>query len=120
MEKLGNFRIIYCELINEKFYGLDMSFCPLTSHLALWYPSAFSPSSQKLIKKEIDLITVNDSDANNFVCNSIVIGKNVLIPPGCSNTKTLLEERDFTVDEVDLSEFLKAGGAHSCMLLKIE
>lgn len=71
------------------------------------------------MKKEMELIDVGDKDAHNFVCNSIVLGQTVLIPDGCNNVQKILKSRGYTTETFDLSEFLKAGGSGSCMLLKL-
>jgi len=119
IQKLGDFKIVRCELVYDKYYHMDTCFCYLGSNLALWYPKAFSEDSQQRMKKEIDLIEVTEKDAERFVCNSIAFGKTVIVPKGCDDIKPVLEKRGYEVVYVDLSEFLKGGGACQCLVLKI-
>lgn len=120
IQELGSFKTILCELNNTKFYHLDTCFCPLDSRTALWYPGAFSPESQAKMREEIELIAVSEAEANSFICNSIAVGTTVIAPPGMSQeTKLELERRGFSVAEVDMSEFMKAGGATQCLIMRL-
>jgi len=119
IQKLGNFKIIPCELNNDRFYHLDVCFCPLTRDLALWYPNAFTKETQERMKNEIELIEVTEQDATNFVCNSIAIGDTVLVPSKCRDILPVLKNRGFKTVPIDLSEFLKAGGAVQCLIMKL-
>lgn len=113
-------KLILCELNNAYFYHLDTCFCPLHSHLALWYPPAFTIDSQKrMMDTSIELITVTEEEAKKFACNAVVIGKNVIIPSNCPNVTKQLEERGFRVYACEMTEFLKAGGACKCLTLHI-
>lgn len=118
--QIGKLRTIFCEMVHPKFYHLDTCFALLNSKTALWYPSAFSEDTQVLIKSEIpNLIAVSEKDAAKFVCNSINFGNVVIAPPGCHAAKKEMEKRGFHVVEVDLSEFMKSGGACQCLVLKL-
>jgi N-dimethylarginine dimethylaminohydrolase len=119
IQKLGNFKIIPCELNNDKFYHLDVCFCPLSDKLALWYPNAFTKETQERMKKEIELIEVTEKDAQNFVCNAVAVGDTVFLPKNCVDIVPTLKSRGFKTVEIDLSEFLKAGGAIQCLVLKL-
>jgi len=119
IQELGDFKIVRCELINDRYYHLDTCFCYLGSNLGLWYPQAFSEDSRRRMKNEIELIDVTDRDAEHFVCNSIAFGKTVIVPKGCDDIKPVLEKRGYEIIYVDLSEFLKGGGACQCLILKM-
>jgi N-dimethylarginine dimethylaminohydrolase len=112
--------IVYCELINPYFYHLDTCFCPLTPELAIWYPSAFTPESQDSMKKKIELLSVNQEEAQRFACNAVVINKHIILPTHCPQLTTSLEQRGFLVHACDMDEYLKAGGACKCLTLQLE
>jgi N-dimethylarginine dimethylaminohydrolase len=114
------FNLIFCELIDPYFYHLDTCFCPLNSSLALWYPSAFSEDSQKMMRKMGELIPVTENEAKHFACNAVVIGNDIIMPKGCSKTVQLLEQYGFCVYECEMSEYIKSGGACKCLTLIIE
>jgi len=56
-------------------------------------------------------------EAEAVAANVIVLGKQVIAAKGHRGTRRLLEDRSFTVNEVDLSEFAKADGGPSCLAL---
>uniref|UniRef100_A0A1I8A810 Amidinotransferase n=2 Tax=Steinernema glaseri TaxID=37863 RepID=A0A1I8A810_9BILA len=118
---LGDFDTVICELKLPQFYHLDTCFCPVSEKAALWYPPAFSVATQEAIKKRLpDSIAVSDKEANAFVCNAITIRKTVISPIGVSqDTKDRLAKIGYSVTEVDMSEFMKSGGACQCLVLKL-
>lgn len=121
IQKLGNFRTILCELNNDKFYHLDVCFCPLSSKLALWYPDAFTVETRQRMQNELELIAITAKDATNFVCNSVAVGDTILMPGDgkIHDIEPELRKRGFQIVKVDMSEFLKAGGAVQCLILKL-
>lgn len=64
-------------------------------------------------------LQVPEREAAKFACNSVVVGKNVVMPSGNDETTRILTERGFTVHAVDMSEFMKSGGAAKCCTLSI-
>jgi N-dimethylarginine dimethylaminohydrolase len=111
--------LVYCELVDPYFYHLDTCFCPLNAGIALWWPDAFSKESQKAMRNAIELIALPENEVRRFACNSIVLGKEIIIPSECPRTSDLLQNMGFTVHVCDVSEFIKAGGACKCLTLFI-
>jgi N-dimethylarginine dimethylaminohydrolase len=63
---------------------------------------------------------VSDNEATAFVCNAITIRKAVISPIGVeSKTKMSLEKLGYKTLEVDMSEFMKSGGACQCLVMKL-
>lgn len=112
--------VLSLELVKKHFYHLDTCFMPLTSQSALYYPPAFDRYGRKVIERNIsDPVPVSRKEAYTFVCNAIVIGKDIVLHHGCPETGRLLADRGFRVHETDLSEFIKAGGSAKCLTLMI-
>ncbi len=111
------FKLVFCELVDPYFYHLDTCFVPLNASLALWFPDAFSPESQKSMHKMGQLIAVPAEEARRFACNAVVINQHVVLPSGCPETCRLLREHGFTVHECDMSEYIKSGGACKCLTI---
>lgn len=106
------------ELVDPYFYHLDTCFFPLDEGRAFYYPDAFSPESQRLLREHVpELLAVGPEEARRFVCNSIVIDRCVVLNGECVETKRRLEEWGYQVMMVNTSEFLKAGGGAKCMVL---
>ncbi|MBI3597930.1 MAG: amidinotransferase [Nitrospirae bacterium] len=118
-EKL-NRRVYPLELVDPRFYHLDTCFCPLDDQRVLYYPDAFSPSSQKIIKEMIPCpMPIEKADALNFGANAIVVQNHLVLNAGCTNLSKTLMDEGLTVHPIDLSEFIKAGGSAKCLILKI-
>ena len=108
------------ELALNHYYHLDTCFAPLDDRSALVFLDAFAPYSQlALIEMVPDLIRVPEEEARGFACNAVVMGKNIVIPEGCPGTREALEKRGFHVYALNFSEFIKAGGAAKCLVLKL-
>ncbi len=117
--KLTVSEIIKIHLVDPRFYHLDTCFCPLEGKTVLAFPDAFDAESKKTLAERFEVIAVPADDAARFVCNSVVLGKEVIMPAGCKETTAILEARGFNVHPVPLDEFIKAGGAAKCLSLKI-
>ena len=108
------------ELHDKRFYHLDTCFAPLNEKSALLFLPAFEPYAQMVLLENIpDPIPVPEEEALRFACNAAVIGKNIVIPSGCPKTAAELEKRGFHVHALEFSEFIKAGGAAKCLVLKL-
>lgn len=112
-------QLVYCELVNPNFYHLDSCFCPLNDKQAIWYPKAFSKESQQRMQQCAELIAVPTVEAHRFACNAVVINNHVILPTGCPETSKLLHNLGFIVHALDMSEFLKSGGACKCLTLRL-
>ena len=114
-----NTKVFPLELVDPRWYHLDTAFCPLPNGELLWYPSAFSLTSQQLISKSFQCtVEIDIDDALLFSCNCIPLGNNLFLPKNISVSNDL-RNLGYTVHEFDLSEFIKAGGAAKCLVLII-
>jgi N-dimethylarginine dimethylaminohydrolase len=112
--------IISLRLTNDWFYHLDTCFCPLSSHEAIYYPAAFDAPSLKILENHIPALhPVSEEEARRFACNAIVVKKNVIINDGCPKIRRALEALGYSVFEIPLTEFIKAGGSAKCLVLKV-
>jgi N-dimethylarginine dimethylaminohydrolase len=118
-QSLGVQDLITVELKDPRFYHLDTCFCPLTPTLGMFNPGAFSADGIKALERCMELIRVPEHDAARFVCNAVVLGTDIVLPAGCPDTYRALGARGFTAHPVELSEFIKAGGAAKCLSLKL-
>ncbi|KAK6010598.1 hypothetical protein OSTOST_24370, partial [Ostertagia ostertagi] len=121
LKVLGKFDTVICELIHPKFYHLDTCFTPVDRTTALWFPPAFSEQSKKEIMRRLPhSIAVSEEEANAFVCNSITVRNTVLSPVGIAEaTREALAHRRISVRELDMSEFVKSGGACHSLVLRL-
>lgn len=118
-EQLNIKQLVAVKLQDPRFYHLDTCFSPLTPELALVHPGAFSAADLELLAQHIELIHVPFEDALRFVCNAVVLGTNIVLPAGCDATYKALAARGFASFPVDMTEFIKAGGAAKCLALRL-
>jgi N-dimethylarginine dimethylaminohydrolase len=95
--------------------------CPLQPGRAAYYPEAFSPASQRLLKETVpELLPVTEAEARRFACNAIVAGKAVVMNADCPHLSRTLAEAGYRVHKVETTEFLKAGGGPKCLALFLD
>lgn len=109
-------------LVDARFYHLDMAFCPLNNGSLLYYPGAFDRPSRELIVSKFaaqDLIAVADADARRFVCNAVNIDGKLITNAASDDARRRIGKAGYAVIEIDVSEFIKAGGACKCLSMEI-
>jgi len=114
--------VVSIKLVDSRFYHIDTCMCPLTDGFLMYHPPAFDFDSRIEIENRIPShkrIVVDTQDAGNFACNAVNVDDKVFINKASEPLKARLMLAGFTVIEVDLSEFLKAGGSAKCLTLKL-
>jgi N-dimethylarginine dimethylaminohydrolase len=93
----------------------------LANGYVIAYEKAFSSQSVNKIKNEFSdrIIWISDQDANNFACNAVNIGNDIILNKASDELKAELSKNNSYVIEVDVSEFIKAGGACKCLTLEL-
>lgn len=109
------------ELIDPRWYHLDTAFCPISGGYVLAYQKAFSVSSISLIQNKLGnkVIWVSDQDAIDFACNAVCLDHEIILYRASNELKAALKRYNFSVTEIDVSEFIKSGGSCKCMTLEI-
>ncbi len=64
-------------------------------------------------------ITVSSDDAARFACNAINVDRTILVNEISRKLIHQLEAANFQVVPIALDEFLKAGGAAKCLVMKL-
>ncbi len=109
------------ELVDSRYFNLDMCFCPLDTGELLWYPPAFSRYARMVIESwyEGKNIAVTEHDAQRFACNSISIGNALVTPFITPYLRAVLTHKGYDVHECEMSEFIKGGGACKSLTLEV-
>lgn len=109
------------ELVDPRYYHLDITFCPLDSSRALLWPGAWDAYGCKVMEALVpEPLVLEPDEAARFVANSVVVGRTVLMPACPPRVGRQLEAWGFTPVEIDVSEFLKAGGGCRCLTLALD
>ena len=122
LNNLWDIEVVSLRLIDPRFYHLDTCFCPLSQGEAMYYPAAFDEASRRRIEKHYSpakRIVVGEADALKFACNAVNVGRTILVNEISEGLCGELRSRGYEVIEVDLAEFLKAGGAAKCLVLRL-
>jgi N-dimethylarginine dimethylaminohydrolase len=122
IRKFFDIEVVSIRLTDARFYHIDTCFCPLTDGFLMYHPPAFDYDSRIAIESRIPphkRIIVDTLDAGNFACNAVNIGDQVVMNKASDPLTARLMLAGFKVHEVELSEFLKAGGSAKCLTLKL-
>ncbi|MGA7157979.1 MAG: ornithine--oxo-acid transaminase [Acidobacteriaceae bacterium] len=109
-------------LVDPRFYHLDTCFAPLEDGSVVYYPAAFDAASLQKIKEfyPADMrIAVSEQDALAFACNAVNVDRTIVLNRISAGLERELRRRGFDVVQVELGEFLKAGGAAKCLVMKL-
>jgi N-dimethylarginine dimethylaminohydrolase len=109
-------------LVDPRFYHLDTCFAVLDGGYVLYFPEAFDARSLAEIESAYPAerrIAVTEAEATAFACNLIGIGRTLLMGKVLTDLPTRLERLGFEVIQLDLSEFLRGGGAAKSLALRL-
>lgn len=117
-----NLEVIPLKLVDPRFYHLDTCFAPLSDGSAMYYPAAVDRNSLRRIEAfypPSKRIVIEEPDAVRFACNAVNIDRTIILNTISPTLAHQLESRGFQVVQIDLSEFLKAGGAAKCLVMTL-
>jgi N-dimethylarginine dimethylaminohydrolase len=122
LERVWNVPVASLHLTDPRFYHLDTCFAPLEGGYLMYFPEAFDDASLEKIEAFYPpekRILVSEVDAACFACNAINVGRMIILNRISRELHARLELLGFNVKQVVLSEFLKAGGAAKCLVMKL-
>lgn len=109
------------ELVDERLYHVDLTFCPLDDRRAICAPLGWDAYGRKVVEALVpEPLWLEDDEALSFCANSVVVGTNVVMPNVPSRVGRILEGWGFSVTEARIDEFLKAGGGCRCLTLALD
>jgi N-dimethylarginine dimethylaminohydrolase len=109
------------ELVDDRLYHLDLTFCPLDERRAIIAPLGWDKYGCRVMENLVPEPLVLDDDATlEFCANSVVVGRNIVMPSCPPAVGRQLEAWGFDVAVVNVSEFQKAGGACRCLTLALD
>jgi len=114
-------RVLPLELVNPRFYHLDTCFCPLAPGEAIYFPDAFDAYGRRVLEAHVPkLLPVVEAEAFRFGCNAVVVGQTVVHNSRCPRLAEDLIRWGYRSIDLELDEFLKAGGSAKCLTLRID
>jgi N-dimethylarginine dimethylaminohydrolase len=109
--------VVSLELVDSRWYHLDTCLFVLNPGLIAFYPGAFDDYGVRVLRDNYDTIEVNEQEALRFCCNAVKVGNDVVLPSDCPVLAQELNQRGYATHFVEMSEFIKAGGAAKCLTL---
>ena len=109
------------ELVDDRLYHLDLTFCPLDDRRAMVAPHAWDTYACKVVEALVpEPLVLTDDEMLAFCANSVVVGSAVVMPACPPPVGRQLEAWGFDVAVVAVDEFLKAGGGCRCLTLALD
>ena len=109
------------ELVDDRLYHLDLTFCPLDDRRALVAPMGWDSYGRRVVEALVpEPLVLDDDAALAFCANSVVVGNTIVMPACPIDVERQLDAWGFEVVVVDVSEFQKAGGACRCLTLALD
>jgi N-dimethylarginine dimethylaminohydrolase len=109
------------ELVDERLYHVDLTFCPLDDRRAICAPLGWDEYGRKVVADLVpEPLWLEDDEALSFCANSVVVGTNIVMPNVPPRVGRILENWGFAVTESPVAEFLKAGGGCRCLTLALD
>lgn len=109
------------ELVDERLYHVDLTFCPLDDRRAIVAPMGWDDYGRRVVESLVpELLVLDEAATFQFCANSVVVGRTIVMPSCPVDIGRQLEAWGFDVAVVDVSEFQKAGGACRCLTLALD
>jgi N-dimethylarginine dimethylaminohydrolase len=109
------------ELVDPRFFHIGVALQLIDDRTGMYVPDAFAAHSRAAIEKlPHDMIPVSDEDAERFAVNAVVVERDLVVSHCSPPLRGQLTDRNFNVHVVDVSEFLKSGGATRCLVLALQ
>lgn len=122
LREAWDIEVVGLELVDPRFYHLDTCFAPLSNGFVMYFPAAFSADALREIEAFYPAekrVVVDEADALRFACNAVNVGETIILNRIGAELSQRLEAIGFQVVQVELSEFLRAGGAAKCLVMKL-
>ncbi|MBP2339453.1 N-dimethylarginine dimethylaminohydrolase [Saccharothrix coeruleofusca] len=112
--------VVSLQLVDPRYYHLDVALVVLSEDLVAYYPEAFSPGSRRVLRRLYpDAVLATADDAACLGLNAVSDGRNVVLPVEATHLAEQVARRGFEPIPVDISELRKSGGGPKCCTLEI-
>jgi N-dimethylarginine dimethylaminohydrolase len=121
LAKTLDVEVLSVELVDQRFYHLDLTFCPLDNDHAIVVPDAWDSYGRSVVQSLVPSpIVLEPDEALAFCANSAVIDDVIVMPSCTPRLERELKAIGLQVHVCDVAEFLKAGGGVRCLTLALD
>ena len=119
--KVLDVEVLSVELVDERFYHLDLTFCPLSDTHAIVVPHAWDTYGREVVRSFVpNPIELESGEAEAFCANSVVVDDTIVMPSCTPRLEGELRAIGLDVVVCPVDEFLKAGGGVRCVTLALD
>jgi N-dimethylarginine dimethylaminohydrolase len=112
--------VIGLQLVDPRYYHLDTALAVLSDTNVAYFPEAFTPGSQAVLRRMYpDAVIATADDAAVLGLNMVSDGRHVVLPTAAPRLAQALASKGFQPVPVDVSELNKAGGGPKCCTLEV-
>ena len=98
------------ELVDERLYHIDITFCPLDERRAICAPMGWDAYGRKVVEALVpEPLWLEDEEALGFCANSVVVGSTVVMPATPVRVGRQLEAWGFDVVSCDVERVPEGG-----------
>jgi len=109
------------ELVDDRLYHLDLTFCPLDDRRAIIAPGGWDRYGRTVVAALVpDPLVLDEEETYRFCANSVVVGTNIVMPACPPRVGRQLEAWGYQVAVSPVDEFMKAGGGCRCLTLALD
>jgi N-dimethylarginine dimethylaminohydrolase len=118
-EALGR-PVVSLRLVDPRFYHLDVALASIDDANVVYYPGAFSDSSQRVLRQLFPgAVLADESDALAFGLNLVSDGRNVVLNSEATALAGKLRAAGYAPVPVELGELKKGGGSVKCCIAEL-
>jgi len=108
-------QVLSLQLVDERFYHLDVALFVLDEENVCYFPGAFAPESAHALRRTFpDAVIATEADALAFGLNAVSDGTTVIIATEADALARRLDSAGYVIRPMALAELVKAGGNVKC------
>ena len=112
--------VLSLHLTDPRFYHLDTALTVLDDETIAYYPGAFSPASQRVLRQLCpDALLADEDDALAFGLNTVSDDRHVVVNATATGMIAKLAARGYEPVPVELTELHRGGGSVKCCLAEL-
>jgi N-dimethylarginine dimethylaminohydrolase len=112
--------VISLKLVDPAFYHLDTALAALDDRHVTYYPEAFSPASQRILRQFFpDAVLADRRDAEAFGLNLVSDGRHVVLNTEAVGMADKVRAAGYLPVHVELSELKRGGGSVKCAVAEL-
>ena len=112
--------VVSLRLLDPCFYHLDTALAVLDDRHVTYYPEAFSPGSQRVLRQLFpDAVIADRTDAEAFGLNLVSDGRHVVLNTDATAMAEKVRAAGYLPVPVELSELKRGGGSVKCAVAEL-